>query len=199
MSADGRIRNVGVFCGSRAGAKPAYVQSATALGAALAERGAGLVYGAGGVGVMGAVAAAALDGGAPVVGVIPHELYEREKPNPTRGEIYIARTMHERKALMYRLSDGFAVLPGGFGTLDEVMEVATWNQLGFHSKPVILINSHRYFDPLVDLLDHMVSEGFVSPEDRSLVQVAENERDALDRLGHPAPAPHREALSSPTS
>lgn len=107
--------------------------------------------------------------------------------------------MHERKALMHRLSDGFAVLPGGFGTLDEAMELATWNQLGFHSKAVILINSHRFFDPLVDPLDHMVSEGLVSPEDRSLVQVAEDAREALDRLGHPAPAPHREAHSSPTS
>ncbi|MFF0746756.1 TIGR00730 family Rossman fold protein [Streptomyces sp. NPDC004111] len=180
------IKNIGVFCGSRAGASPAYVDSAKSLGMELAKRGAGLVYGAGGVGVMGALAAAALGGGARVTGVIPHDLYERERPDLTQGEIYVARTMHERKALMYRLSDGFAVLPGGFGTLDEVMEVATWNQLGFHTKPVVLINCDGYYDPLLTLLDHMVTQGFISLEERALLRVAENTHDALDQLGWPA-------------
>lgn len=186
MSLSGaRLKNVGVFCGSRTGISPAYVESARSLGAELAQRGAGLVYGAGGVGVMGALAAGALSGGARVTGVIPHDLYERERPDLTKGEIYVARTMHERKALMYRLSDGFAVLPGGFGTLDEVMEVATWNQLGIHSKPVVLINCDGYYDPLIALLDHMVTQGFISPEERALIRVAENTQDALDRLGWP--------------
>ncbi|MGW5369305.1 LOG family protein [Streptomyces sp. NPDC004009] len=180
------IKNVGVFCGSRTGASPAYVESAKSLGAELARRGAGLVYGAGGVGIMGALATAALGGGARVTGVIPHDLYERERPDLTRGEIYVARTMHERKALMYRLSDGFAVLPGGFGTLDEVMEVATWNQLGFHSKPVVLINCDGYYNPLISLLDHMVAQGFISLEERGLLRVAENTHTALDQLGWPA-------------
>ncbi|MET9609551.1 TIGR00730 family Rossman fold protein [Streptomyces sp. NPDC006512] len=180
------IRNIGVFCGSRAGARPEYVRSARSLGGELARRGAGLVYGAGGIGVMGALAAAALDGGARVTGVIPHDLYERERPDLTKGEVYVARTMHERKALMYRLSDGFAVLPGGFGTLDEAIEVATWNQLGFHSKPVVLVNCDGFYDPLIDLLDHMVAQGFVSHEERSLLGVAAGPEEALDRLGWPA-------------
>jgi uncharacterized protein (TIGR00730 family) len=180
------VKNVGVFCGSRTGTRPSYVETAKSLGTELARRGIGLVYGAGGVGVMGAVATAALDGGGRVTGVIPHDLYEKERPDLTKGEVYVARSMHERKALMYRLSDGFAVLPGGFGTLDELMEVATWNQLGFHSKPVVLINCDGYYNPLITLLDHMVTQGFISVEERALLRVAENASAALSQLGWPA-------------
>jgi uncharacterized protein (TIGR00730 family) len=181
-----RANNVGVFCGSRDGASAAYVEAARSLGAELARRGAGLVYGAGGVGVMGAIASAALRGGARVTGVIPRDLYERERPGRTNGKIVIARTMHDRKALMYRLSDGFAVLPGGFGTLEELMEVVTWNQLGFHCKPVVLVNCDGYYDPLISMLDHMATQGFISPDDRALIGVAITPEDALDQLGWPA-------------
>lgn len=173
------IRNIGVFCGSRSGVRPVYVETARSLGAELARRGIGLVYGAGGDGVMGAVAGAAREAGGRVTGVIPHDLYERERPDLTTGEVHVARDMHERKALMYRLSDGFAVLPGGFGTLDELMEVATWNQLGFHSKPVVLINCDGYYDPLIDLLDHMVGQGFISHTERAVVRAAESISEAF--------------------
>ncbi|MEY9926800.1 uncharacterized protein (TIGR00730 family) [Catenulispora sp. GP43] len=179
-----RSGNIGVFCGSRAGTKPQYIAVAAEFGAALAARDAGLVYGAGGVGVMGAVAQAAIEAGAQVTGVIPHELFERERPDLLGVELFVARSMHERKALMYRLSSAFAVLPGGFGTLDELMEVATWNQLGFHDKPVVLLNVAGFFDPLVALLDHMHAEGFFTAAERALIQVAEDCEQALDLLGH---------------
>ncbi|UKZ02799.1 TIGR00730 family Rossman fold protein (plasmid) [Streptomyces viridifaciens] len=174
---------IAVFCGARTGVRPQYVELAKDFGAALARRGAGLVYGAGGVGVMGAVADAVLSGGAPVTGVIPHRLYERERPQGSRGELFVVRTMHERKALMYKLSKGFAVLPGGLGTLDELMEVATWNQLGFHQKPIVLVNHEGFFDPLAALLDHVVKEGFLSPQERSCIDMAVDVEEALDLLG----------------
>lgn len=132
---------------------------------------------------MGAVADAVLSGGAPVTGVIPHRLYERERPQGSRGELFVVRTMHERKALMYKLSKGFAVLPGGLGTLDELMEVATWNQLGFHQKPIVLVNHEGFFDPLAALLDHVVKEGFLSPQERSCIDMAVDVEEALDLLG----------------
>jgi cytokinin riboside 5'-monophosphate phosphoribohydrolase len=181
-------KRIGVLCGSRSGRAAQYVDQAASLGSELAYRGVGLVYGAGGVGVMGAVASAALKAGAAVTGIIPHDLHEREKADNACGEIYVVRSMHERKALIYRLSDGFIVLPGGFGTLDELMEVATWNQLGYHSKPVVLVNVEGFFDPLIHMLDRMVDEGFSTARERAIVKVAPHARDALDLLGLPAPA-----------
>ncbi|MBO2458319.1 TIGR00730 family Rossman fold protein [Actinomadura violacea] len=173
---------VAVFCGARAGARGDYVEFAAALGAGLAARGAGLVYGAGSVGVMGSVAAAARAGGARVVGVIPASLFERERPSSTGEELVVVRTMHDRKALMYRLSDAFIGLPGGLGTLDELMEVATWSQLGLHAKPVVLLDVAGYFRPLLAALDHAVAEGFVSAADRALITVAETVGEALDLI-----------------
>src|SRR5262249_36323703 len=149
-------------CGARPGGHSRHVELAGRLGAELAGRGIGLVYGAGGVGVMGAVSRAALRAGGSVTGVITHDLQARERAPEAGGEIFVVRSMHERKALMYKLSAGFAVLPGGFGTLDEVMEVATWNQLGLHTKPTVLVNQEGFFDPFVDLLDHIVREGFLT-------------------------------------
>jgi hypothetical protein len=131
---------------------------------------------------MGSVATAALAHGASVTGVIPHDLHEREHSQAAPGEIFVVRTMHERKALMYRLSDSFAVLPGGLGTLDELMEVATWNQLGMHRKPVVLVNSSGYFDPLLGFLDHVVREGFLTPAERRMVWSADGTDEALDLL-----------------
>ncbi|MEV2279011.1 TIGR00730 family Rossman fold protein [Nocardiopsis sp. NPDC049922] len=178
-----RVRHtVGVFCGSRAGIRSGYTSVARTFGARLAERGAGLVYGAGGVGVMGAVAGAAAAGGAPVTGVIPHDLRERERMHEIEGRIFISRSMHERKALMYRLSTGFAALPGGLGTLDELMETATWNQLGIHDKPIVLMNCHGFFDPVLRLLEHVVAEGFLSPEESERILVAQGPEEALDLL-----------------
>ncbi|MGW4641585.1 LOG family protein [Sphaerisporangium sp. NPDC004334] len=177
------VDRIAVFCGARTGVRPQYVEFAKGFGAELARRGAGLVYGAGGLGVMGAVADAAFSGGASVTGVIPHQLYERELPQKSRGELFVVRSMHERKALMYKLSKGFAVLPGGLGTLDEFIEVATWNQLGFHQKPIVLVNHQGFFDPLAALLDHVVKEGFLSPQERSRIDMAIGVDEALDQLG----------------
>ncbi|MGW3097215.1 TIGR00730 family Rossman fold protein [Streptomyces sp. CdTB01] len=177
-----RFRGIGVFCGSRTGTRPRYMDVAAEFGAALVGRGVGLVYGAGGVGVMGALAKGAVDAGARVTGVIPHELFEREQPDHTGTELFVVRSMHQRKALMYRLASAFAVLPGGFGTLDELMEVATWNQLSLHEKPVVLLNVDGFFDPLTALLDHLQAEGFITASERALVQVAHDCEQALDLL-----------------
>ncbi|MFD7122053.1 TIGR00730 family Rossman fold protein [Streptomyces sp. NPDC059922] len=184
-----RVERVGVFCGARPGARPQHLRLATEFGEALAQRGTGLVYGAGGVGIMGAVADAVLDAGAPVTGVIPRQLYEREQPDESRTEVIVVETMHERKALMYRLAVGFAVLPGGLGTLDELLEVATWNQLGIHHKPLVLVNRGGFFDPLLTLLDNMVSDGFISQEERFVIQVASGVEEALDCLVSPESRP----------
>ncbi|GAA1697040.1 TIGR00730 family Rossman fold protein [Nonomuraea maheshkhaliensis] len=176
-------RSIAVFCGARAGAHARHLQVAGQFGEALARRGAGLVYGACGLGVMGAVAGAVTAAGGSVTGVIPHHLYERERPDLAGGDIYVVRSMHERKALMYRLSSGFAVLPGGLGTLDELMEVATWNQLRLHEKPVVLINQGGFFDPLIAMLDHVVAEGFLTHEERAAIRATADLDDALDWLG----------------
>ncbi|GHG93790.1 TIGR00730 family Rossman fold protein [Streptomyces lanatus] len=181
-------KSIGVFCGSRPGRHAEYIETAGALGRELADRGAELVYGAGGVGVMGAVSTAAMAGGASVTGVIPHALHERERLDNACGEIFLVGGMHERKALMYRLSDAFVVLPGGYGTLDELMEVATWNQLGHHDKPIALVNVRGFFDPLVAMLDRMLDERFFTARDRALVHVVADPCAALDAIGVPSPA-----------
>ncbi|KOY55779.1 TIGR00730 family Rossman fold protein [Streptomyces sp. XY332] len=175
-------QRVAVFCGARPGRAAHHTDLAYAFGQALGARGLGLVYGAGGVGVMGAVADGALAAGAAVTGVIPHDLHERERPDMARGEIFVVRSMHERKARMYRLAEAFAVLPGGYGTLDELMEVATWNQLGLHDKPIVLVNARGFFDPLIALLDHLVAEGFMSARDRSFIQAGTGIEECLDLL-----------------
>ena len=179
----GSGKRVGVFCGSRAGRSAEYLQAAVSLGTELAARRADLVYGAGGAGVMGAVSKAAIAAGATVTGVIPHALHERERLDNACGEIFVVGGMHERKALMYRLADAFVVLPGGYGTLDELMEVATWNQLGYHSKPLVLVNVRGFFDPLIDMFDRMLGEGFCSARDRASVRVARDSGTALDAIG----------------
>ncbi|CAD5967903.1 TIGR00730 family Rossman fold protein [Streptomyces cyaneofuscatus] len=173
---------IATFCGARPGRDPAYAALAEDFGAALGRRGCGLVYGAGGVGVMGAVAGAALAHGAAVTGVVPHDLHERERSQKAPGQIFVVQSMHERKALMYRLSSAFAVLPGGFGTLDEFMEVATWNQLGMHRKRLVLLNTKGYFDSLLDFLDTVMREGFMTVEDRNLVCATDDVEEALDLL-----------------
>ncbi|MFC5184950.1 LOG family protein [Actinomadura harenae] len=179
----GSARQVAVFCGARPGARDEYVKFAAELGAGLAARGLGLVYGAGSVGIMGSVAASARAGGARVLGVIPTSLFERERPVPPAGEeLVVVRSMHDRKALMYRLADGFAVLPGGLGTLDELIEVATWNQLGLHAKPVVLLDVAGFFQPLLAALDHAVAEGFAAAADRDAIGVARTVEQALDLL-----------------
>lgn len=174
---------IGVFCGSRAGTQPEYLRAAADVGKAIAERGGTLVYGGGGVGVMGAVSRAADRAGAQVIGVIPASLHERERLDNACGEIRIVEDMHSRKALMYELAEAFVVLPGGYGTMDELMEVATWNQLGFHRRPLVLANVSGFFDPLLALLDRMAADGFIHAAERGLIRAAGDARGCLDKLG----------------
>jgi len=172
------VRRVCVFAGSSPGADRGYRAAARDLGRRLAERGAGVVYGGASVGLMGAVADAALEAGGEVVGVIPRSLVERELAHPGLTELHEVGSMHERKALMAELSGGFVALPGGVGTLEELFEVYTWNQLGLHAKPLALFNVRGYYDGLARFLDLAVAERFVSPQHRAMLLVA-GELDAL--------------------
>lgn len=169
-----------VFCGSSVGADPAYLADAKSLGERIARGGCGLVYGGTSVGLMGVAADAALAGGAEVIGVLPRKLKEREIAHRGLTKLHLVGSMHERKALMASLSDAFVALPGGYGTLDEFFEIVTWAQLGIHSKPCILINTGGYYDSLLRFLEHAVSEGFVRPGNRDLVQAARDPAEALD-------------------
>ena len=161
---------------------PAYAEAARTFGAAAAGRGLGVVYGGGRVGLMGAVADAALAAGGEVVGAIPQELVDRELAHPGLTELHVVGSLHERKALMAELSDAFVALPGGFGTLDELMEQLTWSQLGLHAKPVGLLDVEDYWRPLIALARHATAEGFVRESDLAAIAVADDAESLLDRL-----------------
>jgi uncharacterized protein (TIGR00730 family) len=176
------VRRVCVFCGASSGRQPAYADAARALGAALAGRGLGLVYGGGRVGLMGAVADAALAAGGEVIGVIPQELVDRELAHGGVTELRVVGSLHERKALMAELSDAFVALPGGFGTLDELMEQLTWSQLGLHEKPVGLLDVEEYWRPLIALARHATEEGFVRESDLGAIAVGTDAEGLLGRL-----------------
>lgn len=163
------MKRVSVFCGSKDGVRPAYTAAAYALGRALVERKIGLVYGGGGVGMMGRISETVRSGGGEVMGIIPGALLAREGGRAELEELRIVRSMHERKAMMVEMSDGFIALPGGFGTFEEFCEIVTWAQLGLHAKPVGLLNIEGYFDPLILQFDRAVSEGFAHPENHSLI------------------------------
>jgi uncharacterized protein (TIGR00730 family) len=166
------MRRLCVFCGSNPGNAPAYRSLAAQLGHTLARRGIGLVYGGGQVGLMGALADATLEAGGEVIGVIPQALLDREIGHRGLTELRIVGSMHERKALMAELADGFVALPGGIGTLEELFEVWTWAQLGLHAKPCGLLDVDRFFAPLISFLDHLVATGFVSPVHRAMLVTA---------------------------
>jgi uncharacterized protein (TIGR00730 family) len=176
------MKKICVFCGANPGTNPAYAEAARALGHAIAARGLGLVYGGGRVGLMGVVADAALEAGAEVDGVIPEHLVQRELGHGSVTRLHIVESMHERKALMAKLSDGFVVLPGGFGTLEEAFEVLTWSQLGLHKKGTVFLDVNGYWSRLNDMLDSMVTEGFVKPEHRMLSLTAATPEQSLDML-----------------
>jgi uncharacterized protein (TIGR00730 family) len=163
------MRRICVFCGASPGRRPGYLELAASVGSGLAARGIGLVYGGGRVGMMGAVADAALAAGGEVIGVIPRRLVDRELAHRGVSELRVVETLHERKAMMADLSDGFIALPGGLGTLEELAEVASWSQLGLHAKPIGLLGPDGYWDALGGWLDHAVAEGFIAPEHRALV------------------------------
>jgi uncharacterized protein (TIGR00730 family) len=166
-------QRVGIFCGAHTGNGAAYVEIAAAVSARIVERGYGIVYGGGRVGLMGVVADSALGVGGEVIGVIPEALATEEIAHGGLSQLHVVSTMHERKALMADLSDAFIALPGGFGTMDEFCEILTWGQLRIHSKPVGLLNTGGYYDELVALFDKMVREGFVTVANRGLVRCAE--------------------------
>ena len=186
------MRRVCVFCGSSAGVRAEYAAAARGLGALLAREGIGLVFGGGGVGLMGALADAALAAGGEVIGVIPHGLVARELAHPAVRDLRIVTTIHERKALMNELSDGFLALPGGLGTLEEFFEVWSWAQLGAHGKSCGLLNVYGYWAPLLALLDHLEGQGFVQPADRDLILVEADAARLLARMAawQPPPRPH---------
>ncbi|MEM0963340.1 MAG: TIGR00730 family Rossman fold protein [Bacteroidota bacterium] len=183
------MRRVCVYCGSRAGARPAYAEAARRFGARLASAGVGLVTGGGHVGLMGVVADAVLDAGGEATGVIPRALMDREVGHTGLTTLHVVQTMHERKAAMAQLADAFVALPGGLGTLEEIAEVLTWSQLGIHAKPCAFLDVDGYYAPLIRFLDHAVEEGFVAAGRRQQILV-EATADALaDRLiGVSAPA-----------
>ncbi len=160
-----------VFCGASAGRDPRHAALAREVGAGLATRGIGVVYGGGRVGLMGALADGALEAGGDVIGVIPRHLVERELAHPRLTELHVVGTLHERKAGMAALADGFIALPGGLGTLEEVSEAASWAQLDLHTKPIGLLGTDAYWDGLMAWLDHAVEAGFISPAHRSLLRV----------------------------
>jgi hypothetical protein len=172
-------RRVAVYCGSANGSNPAFVAEAQALGASIAAAGLGMVYGGANVGLMGAVADAALTGGARVIGVLPEVLVGREIAHEGLTALELVSTMHERKARMAELADAFLVLPGGYGTLDELLEAVTWAQLRLHSKPCILINTAGYWDKLLAFLDSAVAAGFLKQKNRNLLRVAANASEAV--------------------
>ena len=183
------MRRVCVFSGSSPGADLAYRAAATDLGHRLADRGVELVFGGASVGLMGAVADAALEGGGHVIGVIPQSLVDREVAHAGLEDLRIVDSMHERKAVMAELADAFVALPGGVGTLEELFEVYTWNQLGLHAKPLGLFNVRGYFDGLARFLDHATAERFVTPQHRAMLLVSEDLGELLDGLaGWEAPA-----------
>ena len=177
------MRRVCVFCGSSVGARPEYREAARTLARALTRRGIGLVYGGSRVGVMYEIAATALEAGGEVIGVIPQELVDKEVAFTGLSDLRIVGSMHERKALMAELSDGFIALPGGLGTIDELLEALTWAQLGLHKKPCGLLNVCRYFDALVGFLDHAVDQRFIKPEHLGMLLIEEDSEALLARFG----------------
>jgi len=180
------IRNVTVFCASASGQNPLYTEAASALGRALAERKIGLVYGGSNIGLMQALADAALAAKGRVVGVIPEILVNHEVAHRGIDELHITDTMHTRKAMMGEKADAFIALPGGFGTLEELFEVLAWQTLKLHSKPIILLNINGYYDRLLAFLDHTVAEGMLKPKSREIILVASTVEEALTLLGRPS-------------
>lgn len=184
----GTLDRVAVFCGSSTGSDPRHRAAAAALGEELARAGVGLVYGGGAVGLMGALADACLAAGGTVVGVIPTGLFAREVPHGGLSELVEVGSMHERKRTMYDLADGFVALPGGLGTLDELAEVLTWNQLGIMAKPVALVDAGGHFSGLLGWLDRAVADGFVRAEQREALVVVPEVSAVLGALAA-APVP----------
>jgi uncharacterized protein (TIGR00730 family) len=182
------LASVCVFCGSNAGADPAYLAAAEAVGGGLARRGIRVVYGGGRVGMMGALADAARTAGGEVIGVLPRQLFEREIGHTGIDDLRVVGSMHERKALMVELADAFIALPGGIGTLEELFEVYTWAQLGIHAKPLGLLDVAGYYQPLATMLDHAVAQRFLREETRAMLAIAGDLENLLSAFNGWRPA-----------
>ena len=176
------MKRICLFCGSSTGARPVYAATAQAFGRAVAARGMGLVYGGGSVGLMKIAAEATLDAGGEVIGVITQQLMVREVGHPGLTLLEVVPTMHERKMRMATHADAFVALPGGFGTFDELCEMATWDQLGIHAKPLVMLNIDGYFDGFLTQLDRAVEDRFVKPEHRSILAVVTEVDAVFDAL-----------------
>ncbi|HEX6929703.1 MAG TPA: TIGR00730 family Rossman fold protein [Gammaproteobacteria bacterium] len=184
-----------MFCGSGRGRQPRYAMAARELGAQMAARAYGLVYGGGRIGLMGEIASAVLEAGGEAVGVIPEALLKREVGHGALTRLEVVDSMHERKARMAELADGFIAMPGGFGTFEEWFEIITWGQLGIHAKPCVLLNVDGYFDPLLQLVGHAVNEGFIRPAHERLFSVADAPGAALDCIASIEPVRGEQWLS----
>jgi hypothetical protein len=182
------VLSVCVYCGSRHGARPIYTEAARALGQAIGQQGWQLVYGGGKVGLMGEVADATLAAGGRVVGIIPQTLQDREVGHKGLTELHVVQTMHQRKQMMAERADIFIALPGGIGTLEELYEVWTWRQLGYHDQPIGLLNTAGFYDALLRFMDHTVTEGFLSAAQQAHVAVADDPVALLQRLAAALPA-----------
>jgi uncharacterized protein (TIGR00730 family) len=193
------LRSLCVFCGSQSGSDPGYTHAARGVGRLLAVRGIRLVYGGGHVGMMGAIAEAALQAGGEVIGVIPEGLRRRELAHEALTQLVVTHTMHERKQRMADLSDGFIALPGGFGTFEEFCEIVTWAQLGLHEKPCGLLNLRGYYDPMLAMFDRALQEGFLKPAYRSLVLTHVEPAALLGLMQAWAPPPLEQWLTPDTA
>ena len=176
------MKRVCVFCGSTKGTRPTFERVTRELGKLLVNQGIGLVYGGGNIGLMGVIAETVLRAGGEVIGIIPAALAEKELAFRELADLRVVQTMHERKALMEQLSEGFIALPGGYGTLEEICEMVTWAQLGIHHKPCGLLNVEGYYDALLAFMDHQVQQGFVTPNNRMLISEADNPKRLLDNM-----------------
>lgn len=181
-----------VFLGSSTGTSPIYAETAHAFGALLARRGIGLVYGGGSIGLMGLVADGARAAGGEVIGVIPEALRAREQDHQDLTELHVTQTMHERKGLMAELSDAFVALPGGIGTFEELFEVWTWAQLGYHDKPCAMLNVNGFYDAMRQFIDQVVDQGFLRTEHRDMLMVHDDPEALLDAIIRYLPPPTRQ-------
>ena len=176
------MKRICVFCGSNSGVRSEYSEAAAALARFLVKLGIGIVYGGGNIGLMGVLADTAMAAGGEVIGVIPHSLFAKEVGHTGVTDLRIVGSMHERKALMADLADGFIAMPGGWGTFDEFCEILTWAQLGLHRKPCGILNTEGYYDTLLAMFDHSVAEGFLKPAYRPIVIAATEPEDLLAKM-----------------
>ncbi len=186
-----------IYCGSSIGSRKSYIDAATELGRLLVTCGTDLVYGGSHKGIMGVIADAVLEDGGKVIGVIPQSLMDKEVAHRGLSKLHVVKSMHERKSLMAVLSDGFIAMPGGYGTLEEIVEVLTWGQLQFHNKPCGLLNVDGYFDHLLRYLDHAAEERFLRPEHREMLLVANTPAELLDLFAHYEPPEIRKWVDVP--